>query len=282
MQSFRFDVIKQAISAMKIFLSILLVFVLCGSVVRAQDSSPMWIYSPAMESVWFGGIGVGIAAHDNSSFSDRLQSWSPVGESGREMVYRTGRFSGTGYTLNAGGGMLFGKNLLVGASGELLLFPAVNAVTSDDRQSDYNLSGGGGQLELGWVAYNYDATLVWPYIALGYYGYSLDFKNNQSDSIPFFEGEPVPSGETATYTGASFRPGLGVGLTRFLGGKKGSKRSGLVLTAKLGWGLFVSHPEWENESGGIVNNGGKTPCYSGVGLSITIGGGSGMHRIVGP
>lgn len=224
-------------------------------------------------SAWFGGIGAGIAAHDNSSFSDRLQSWSPRGEQGNEMVYRTGRFSGTGLTLNAGGGVLFSRKFMVGASGEYLSFPTVEAITTEGDRSTYDLSGGGGQLELGVALFNNDATLIWPFLAVGYYGYSLDFTNNQADSIPFFEGTPIAPGSTATYNGAAFRPGIGVGLTRFIGGGENGG-GGLVLSARLGWGMFLSHPSWEHE-GTPVTNGGHTPCYDGVSLSITIGGGMG-------
>ncbi len=263
------------ILAMKILLITLLTVVLSGVSVMAQDrGNAADIVDPPRTVVPYAvlaGIGIGVAAHDNSSFSDRLQSWSPVGEGGKEMVYRTGRFSGTGFTLNAGIGALFAEKFMVGASGELLSFPVVEAITTNNERSEYDLSGSGGQLELGWAVVNNHGTLVWPYISLGYYGYSLEFKNNQSDSIPFFEGEPVAAGQTATYSGSSFRPGIGVGLTRFIGGGT----EGAVVSARLGWGTFLSHPEWENESGATVNNGGKTPCYSGVSLSVTIGGGLG-------
>lgn len=261
---------------MKNLLATLFVLVLAGIPVLAQnDSDPGLLTAPtAFRTAWFGGIGAGIVAHDNGAFSDRLQSWSPLGENGQEQVYRTGRFSGTGLTLNAGGSLLFGTKYMVGASGEWVTFPTVESITTNDVRSEYDLSGGGGQLELGYAVINNNGTLVWPYLSLGYYGYSLDFHNNQSDSIPFFEGEPIAPGTTATYTGASFRPGIGVGLTRFLSAMS-SRSGGLVLTARLGWGMFLSHPEWENEAGNIVNNGGKTPCYSGVGLSVSIGGGSG-------
>ena len=223
----------------------------------------------------FGGIGAGIGAHDNESFSDRLSSWSPIGENGREMVYRTERFSSTGITLNAGGGVLLGGSFLVGLSGERLLFPSVIGITSEAEVGEYSLSGGGGELELGWALYNNDATLIWPYVSVGYFGYALDFTNNLSDSIPFFEGEPIPPGSEATYTGAAARIGIGVGLTRFFGGANGnSSITAPVVTARLGWGMFPSCPDWERD-GTVVNNGGHTPCYSALALSITIGGGFG-------
>lgn len=253
---------------MKLFTTLLTAF---GLVVLAGPFVPA--SAQKLNSAWFGGIGAGIAVHDNGAFSDRIQSWSPRGEGGREIVYRTGRFSGTGVTLNAGGAALFGERYVVGASGEMISFPTVEAITTGEKRSEYGLSGGGGQLELGLALFNSDATLVWPYLALGYYGYALDFTNNQSDSIPFFEGTPVAPGETATYTGASFRPGIGVGLTRFLGGDE-NRSGGLVLSARLGWGMFLSHPSWEQD-GKPVPNGGHTPCYDGVSLSITIGGGRG-------
>ncbi|MCB0712063.1 MAG: hypothetical protein KDD67_07010 [Ignavibacteriae bacterium] len=226
-----------------------------------------------MSSAWFGGIGVGIGAHDNEAFSNRLSSWSPVGENGREMVYRTGRFSSTGFTANAGGGLLLGGGFVLGASGERLFFPSVVGVTTEEEVGEYSLSGGGGGLEFGWAFYNNSGTLVWPYVSVGYYGYALDFTNNLSDSIPLFEGTPIAPGGQATYTGAAPRIGLGVGLTRFLGGSKGASSITVpVVTARLGWGIFPSHPEWEQD-GVTVNNGGHTPCYSALALSVTIGGG---------
>lgn len=228
-----------------------------------------------LSSAWFAGAGAGVAVHDNSAFSDRLQSWSPRGERGMERVYRTGRFSSTGFSVNAGAGFLFGSGFLAGASGEYLIFPTVEAVTTGDDRSEYALTGGGGQLELGYAILNDDAALVWPYVSLGYYGYNLDFTNNQIDSVPFFEGEPVAPGTTATYTGAAFRPGIGIGFTRYIGGgDNGTGAGGLILAARLGWGMFLSHPVW-NHDGEPVRNGGNTPCYDGVSLSITIGGGSG-------
>lgn len=162
---------------------------------------------------------------------------------------------------------------MIGASGERLFFPSFIGITSEEEVGEYSLSGGGGGLDLGWALYNDAGTLIWPYLSVGYYGYGLDFTNNLSDSIPLFEGTPIPPGGEATYTGAAPRIGLGVGLTRFLGGSKGGGSVGApVLTARLGWGIFPSHPEWEQD-GTVVNNGGHTPCYNALALSVTIGGG---------
>ena len=250
---------------MKIFPAIVSLILFSATLLPAQE----------LRTAWFGGIGGGIGAHDNESFSNRLSSWSPIGEDGREMVYRTGRFSGTGVTLNAHIGGLFGGSFMVGLSGERLLFPSVIAVTSEQEVGEYDLGGGGGELEIGWALFNDDATLIWPYLSVGYYGYSLDFTNNLSDSIPLFEGDPVAPGGEATYTGAAPRIGLGVGMTRFLGGAKGQESlGGLVVTTRLGWGIFPSHPDWHHD-GEKVNNGGHTPCYSALALSVTIGGGFG-------
>src|SRR5688500_9684826 len=106
-------------------------------------------FAQEIRSGWFGGIGVGIGAYDNDPFSDRLQSWAPIGETGREIGYVTDRFSNTGYTLSAGGAALFGRHFLIGASGECLMFRTIAAVTSTEEQSQYKLTGGGGGLDLG-------------------------------------------------------------------------------------------------------------------------------------
>lgn len=224
------------------------------------------------ESGWFGGLGVGIGAHDNGPFSNRLQSWSPLGERGRERVYRTAPVSGTGYTLNAGGAFFFSESILLGASGEMLFVPSFEAVTTEEERSRYTLSGGGGGLDLGYAVLNEGGTLIWPFLSAGYYGYTLDFENNQSVATPFFEGEPVAPGATETYDGASFRGGLGVGFTRYLGATGTAEASGLVLQMRLAWGRYLSHPDWMLD-GTPVTNGGHTPCYNALSLSVMIGGG---------
>lgn len=226
-----------------------------------------------LRSVWFGGIGVGIAAHDNSSFSDRLQSWSPPGPDGREMVYRTTRFASTGYTLNAGANLLLGGAFMIGASGERLMFPTVEAVTTTDERSTYTLTGGGGGLELGYALVNDDATFAWPYASIGYYGYGLDFANEQSDSVGFFESAPIAPGTETSFSGAGPRIGIGFGFSRFIGGAGGgSSVSGWVLGARLHYGRYLSCPEWEGSDLQVVN-GGHTPCYSALSLTVSIGGG---------
>lgn len=224
----------------------------------------------SLQSAWFGGVGVGVGAHDNGPFSNRLQSWSPVGADNMERVYRTGAVSGTGYTLNGGGAVLFSEKFLIGASGERLLFPSFEAVTTDEKRASYSLSGGGGGLDFGYAVVNDGGTIIWPYLTAGYYGYSLTFDNTLDVATPFFEGEPVAAGASETYTGASFRGGLGVGLTRFIGGTS----SGPVLQVRLNYGRYLSHPTWEVD-GTEVFNGGKTPCYNALQLSVMIGGGMG-------
>lgn len=238
-------------------------------------ATPVLLVSQTMTSGFFGGVGFGLVAHDNEPFSNRLASWSPPGEENRPRLYRTPAVSNTGYTLNAGGALLLGSTFVVGASGEMLFFPSFEAVTTEDDRGTYTLSGGGGGLDIGYAVINDDATILWPYISVGYYGYSLAFENSSGEPTPFFEGDPVPAGAIETYTGAAFRPGLGIALTRFIGGATAAgDPSGLVVQARLGWGLFPSHPNWQVD-GVEVMNGGRTPCYSGVGLSVTVGGGIG-------
>ncbi len=233
------------------------------------------IDAQALQSGWFGGLGVGIAAHDNGSFSDRLQSWSPIGEKGRERVYRTAPVPGTGYTLNAGGAILLSDKILIGASGERVLFPSFEAVTTAEKRATYTLSAGGGGLDIGFAAINDAGTLIWPYLTGGYYGYSLKFDNTLDQATPFFEGEPVAAGESETYSGASIRAGLGVGFTRYLGAGGSGDHSGPVLQVRLDYGRYLSHPSWETSGGDSVQNGGHTPCYNAVSLSVMIGGGMG-------
>jgi hypothetical protein len=232
------------------------------------------LFAQPLESGWFGGIGVGIGAHDNGPFSNRLQSWSPIGERGRERVYRSAPVPSTGYTLNAGGAVLLSEKVLLGASGELLFFPSFEAITTEEERSVYSLSGLGGGLDFGYAIVNDGGTLVWPFVSAGYYGYTLDFENNQTEPTPFFEGDPVEPGATETYDGASFRGGLGVGFTRYLGGGTSGELSGLVLQMRLTWGRYLSHPSW-SANGEEVTNGGHTPCYNALSLSVMIGGGTG-------
>ncbi len=236
---------------------------------------------PAQElaSAWFGGVGVGATANDNGAFSDRLKSYTPVRAGGENFLYQTGDFSSTGFTLNAGGGLLLGNGLVIGASGERVSYPTISAINGPGSPRDeYTLSGGGGGIDIGYAVINDEATLLFPYIQGGYYGYALDYTNNQTEPIPFFEGEPVPAGATATYTGAAPRVALGVGLVKLFGGEDGARQvSGPALTVRLTWGTMLSRPRWQEPGGGDVNNGCLTPAYNGVSLSVSIGGGMGSR-----
>lgn len=246
-----------------------LVVITAAPVYSQEDAIPLPDLSEKLQSGWFGTIGGGVAAHDNSAFSDRLQSWVPPGSDGHPMVYRTEQVANVGWTLNAGAAALFSERYLVGLSGERVFFPTFLSITSPGvEQSEYTLSAGGGQIEFGYAVINDDATLVWPYVSGGYYGYGLEVTNNQTDSVPFFEGNPIAPGATASFEGAAPRIGLGVGLTQFL-----DRTGGLVLQARLNWGIMPSRPEWEQE-GETVNNGGHTPCYCAFGLTVSVGGGS--------
>jgi hypothetical protein len=259
---------------MKAFLVSLLLLVPIAPSMNAQSelkSSIQTPISPALSWAWFGWVGGGVSAHDNGPFSRRLRSYTPVGTDGENMLYQTEHFSSIGLNLVAGGGVLFNEVYMIGASGERVSFPTVEAITSPGRPRDqYSLTGGGGGLDLGYAIVNEDATLIYPFIHAGLYGYSLEYRNNQSDSIPFFEGNPVPPGTTATYNGSAIRLGAGIGLVKFLGDGTG----GLLVGARLTYGHMPSRPEWE-DNGTVVNNGGLTPCYNAVMFSLSVGGGGG-------
>jgi hypothetical protein len=229
----------------------------------------------SLGSAWFLAIGGGMEAHDNGPFSRRLASYTPSGSNGEALLYQSQNFSNTGYTLNVGGGILLSESLLLGINGEKLLFPSMLVTTGPgNKQDEYTLSGWGTGLDIGWVAVNDAGTLVYPFLHAGYYGYSLDYRNVQSDSVRFFEGEPVPPNTMATYTGAAPRIAIGVGLLRYIGGSTDGSVGGLALSARLSYGRMLGRPAWEQD-GRTVNNGGHTPEYNAVSLSITIGGGTG-------
>jgi hypothetical protein len=228
------------------------------------------------ETAWFGTVGAGIAVHDNGAFSRRLASYTPLKPNGENRLYQTEPFFGTGGTWNAGVGLLVGRNYFIGVSGETVSYATAKSIVPPETpQDEYMLSGSGGGLDLGYALVNRDGVLVVPYVQAGYYGYSLDYHNAQNDSIPFFEGTPVAPGTTATFTGAAPRVALGIGLMKFLGSPDADgSQSGLVLCARLTWGVMPSRPSWE-QNGTKVDNGGLTPAYNGVALSISIGGGMG-------
>jgi hypothetical protein len=221
----------------------------------------------------FISIGGGVAAHDNGPFSRRLSSYTPLSDGGeaQKLVYRTGTFSQVGLTLWAGGSFVVGGRWMIGASGEMVSFPSVHSINGPEQpQDEYQLSGKGGGLELGMTVINDGGMVVFPYLHVGYYGYSLDYTNNQTDSISFFEGELVPPEQTATYTGAAPRIALGIGFTKLLGSGSG----GFILGARLAYGRMLARPEWERD-GTVVNNGGHTPEYNAVLLTLSLGGGAG-------
>jgi hypothetical protein len=224
---------------------------------------------------WFAGIGAGIGAHDNGPLSRRLQQYTPA-IGGENLLYRTEDFPNIGATLNASTGVLINEALLFGLNGESITFPTVYSRSGPGNvQDEYNLSAIGGGLDIGYAVINDDATLVYPFLHAGYHQYELLYTNNQRDSVPFFEGNPVPAGATATYTGGALRFAVGVGLTRYLGGLSGGSAGPFMINARLSYGRMPSRPAWE-QNGETVNNGGHTPEYNAVTLSVTIGVGTGM------
>jgi hypothetical protein len=233
----------------------------------------------SLGSSWFLGIGAGVGAHDNGPLSRRLQSYTPA-IGGEQLLYRTEDFPNIGATLNASAGVLVNENLLIGLNGESISFPTVRSRSGPgNAQDEYRLSAIGGGLDFGYaVVINDGGTLIYPFLHAGYHQYELQFTNNQRDSIPFFESRPVPSKGTAVYSGGAPRIAIGLGLTRYLGGLSGGSGSGtsglFIVNARLTYGRMPSRPEWE-QNGEVVNNGGHTPEYNAVTLSVTIGVGSG-------
>ena len=253
---------------MKQILSIPTLFLLVATALSAQPLS----------TAWFAGVGGGLAAHDNGAFSRRLKSYTPAHANGESFLYQTGDFPSTGLTLDAGGGLMVGGGWVIGASGQMVSYPVVTSINGPGTTADeYSLGGSGAGLDVGYALVNDAGTLIFPYLQGGYYGYSLDYTNNQSEAIPFFEGKPVASGATATYTGAAPRLGLGVGLVKLIGVDGAGSTGGMAVTARLSWGMMLSRPEWKEPDGSVVNNGGLTPAYNGVSFSITIGGGMGWR-----
>ncbi len=225
----------------------------------------------SLNTALFGSVGGGLGAHDNGPFSRRLRSFIPSNLLGDRLVYQTESFSNIGTTLNAELGMLLAGRLMIDVTGERLSFPTVRSVNGPgSAQDEYMLTGMGGGLDLGWAVVNEEGTLVAPFAHVGYYGYSLEYLNRQSVPIPFFEGDPVPVGESATYTGSAPRVALGVQLVRRLTGGD-ADAGGLALTARLTYGSMIGRPLWEQD-GAEVNNGGHTPAWRSVELSIGIGG----------
>lgn len=229
----------------------------------------------SLGSLWFVQAGGGVGAHDNGPFSRRLQSYSPRQANGELFVYESAEFSNVGYSIGGAAGLMLESGLILGASGEVVMFPVVESITGlGNERDEYTLSGWEGGLDIGWTIANADATIVYPFVHLAYAGYGLDFANNQSDSIPFFEGEPVAPGETATYTGAAPRVAIGMGLESFVGS---GSTSGFLVGARVSYGRMITRPEWQQD-GEIVNNGGHTPFFNTLTLSLAIGFGGGATR----
>lgn len=242
----------------------------------AQQGNAQPATSFRFKSAWFGTIGVGLTAHDNGAFSRRLASYVPSKPDGEPYLYQNREFFGTGTMLSAGGGVLLDERYLLGGSGEMVSYPEMESIMPPGSPRDrYILSGGGGGIDVGYAVVNDGQTLVFPYLQGGYYGYTLEYHNNQTDSLPFFEGNPVAPSGIGTYTGAAPRVALGVGLVHYLGSTEtDGSRSGFVIAARLTWGVMPSRPLWEQD-GKPVNNGGLTPAWNGVSFSISVGGGSG-------
>jgi hypothetical protein len=227
----------------------------------------------SIQSAWFAQLSAGMGAHDNGPFSRRLQSYTPRQDNGERFLYQTEALTNVGYSLGAAFGYMIDGGVLVGASGEIVMFPTIEAITAPGNERDeYVLGGWDGGIDIGYVVINEDKTIVYPYLHGGLASYSLEYTNRQDDSIPFFEGKPVPPGTTATYTGSAPRIGLGIGFNSFVGG---GPVGGVIVGARVLYGRMLTHPEWEEPSGGTVNNGGHTPCYNAVTLSVSLGFGGG-------
>jgi hypothetical protein len=234
------------------------------------------MHAQPLSFAWFAGAGAGLAAHDNGAFSDRLKSYTPVRASGESFVYQTQDFASTGTTLDAGLGVLFAESWIVGASAERVGYPDVRSINGPGNARDiYSLSASEVGLDLGYAAVNDAGTIVFPYLHAGYASYGLDYTNNQDEPIPFFEGKPVAAGTTAAYAGSAPRLALGVGLVKLFGVDGVNTTAGFTLAARVTWGMMLSRPEWTEPDGSVVNNGGLTPAYNGVTLSISIGAGGG-------
>jgi hypothetical protein len=246
---------------MKLLASIALVF-LTTAAAHAQT----------LDFAWLVSAGAGLAAHDNGAFSRRLKSYTPVRASGENFIYQTRDFSSTGTTLNGHVGFLLGERWFVGASGEAVGYPTMHSINGPGNpRDDYDLSAIEGGLDLGYALVNDRGMLIYPYLHASYASYSLDYTNNQNEAIPFFEGKPVDPGTTATYTGSAPRWALGVGMTKLVGVDGDNSTFGLVVGARLTWGMMIARPEWHEPDGSVVNNGGLTPGYNGVSLSISVG-----------
>ncbi len=217
------------------------------------------------------GVGGGLSAYDNGAFSRRLKSYTPVRGSGENFLYQTEDFPTTGWTVGGNLGTFLGSNLFLGISGQQVFYRTIYSINGPGNPRDeYTLTGRGGGLDIGWTAYRGWQTIVMPYLHGGYYGYSLDYSNNQSEAVPFFQGVPVAAGSSATYTGYAPRMALGIELVHLL-----AEGDGAILpsiTARLDWGMMLSRPQWNEPDGSLVDNGGLTPAYNGVSLSVAIGG----------
>ncbi|MDB5034666.1 MAG: hypothetical protein JWQ98_1907 [Chlorobi bacterium] len=245
-------------------------------------ASPL-LPAQSLSTAWFGTVGGGLATLDNGAFSDRLKSYTPSHAGGEHFLYQTDAFATTGYTIDAGAAMLLGESFVIGASGQRLSYAPMETITPPGAPRDeYLLSGGGGGIDLGYAVVNAasaggSSTLVYPFLQGGYYGYSLQYSNHQSEPIPFFEGKAVPAGTSATYTGAAPRLGIGVGLVHLIGVDGSGSTGGLAIAARVMWGSMLSRPEWNEPDGAKVGNGGLTPAYNGVTFSVSIGGGMGWR-----
>src|SRR5690606_17185703 len=148
---------------------------------------------------------------------------------GEFLLYQTEDFPTTGWTADASIGMLLYGEFMVGVSGQQVFYPVVKSINGPGGPRDeYRLTGSGGGLDLGYAIMNDGGTLIFPYVQGGYYGYALDYTNNQPVPVPFFEGEPVASGAAATYSGWAPRVALGIGFVRALGGTQNGSGGGLT------------------------------------------------------
>jgi hypothetical protein len=169
--------------------------------------------------------------------------------------------------LGGGGGAVLFRHLWLGGKGYGLVTGGF-----DNAAGTASLSGGGGGLELGFVAVSSRRLMVIPYLGVGGFGTTLEVTNRTADDFVDGTYVLVPAGQRSTFDAGFWTLDAGLRVERLFFWKN----SGIAVGGELGFISSFTSPAWE--VGNVELGGHDHAGLDGVYLRLTLGGGGFWFR----
>lgn len=175
--------------------------------------------------------------------------------------------SGTSYQIGAGGFMLFSRRILVGLEGFGLFH-------STDEVGPYSakLTGGGGELKLGFALLNNNKFLGFPYLGIGWGGNRVEIKNDAQEDVLFGETTVPQFSEERLRVGY---PILDLGISIFK--IPAPDTDGLSIGGHIGFMTALGKDTWRMDNDDDVI-GVKDMGMSSFYIKLSIGGGGFFYK----